>query len=167
MNDTYVECLVARKPSPAAPVIKAVAIGITAALIIFGIMMMNIVFLLPGLACAAACYFLLPTLSIEYEYLLLSGEFTIDKIMSKENRKNVLTVTLDKMDIFAEKGAYQLDSYNNSNLPEKDFSSGEEGRRQFVMVLHNSNAKEKLILEPNDEMIEAMKLYYPGKVFLK
>ena len=167
MNDTFVECLVERKPNPAAPLIKAVAIGVTAALLIFGFLMMNIVFLIPGIACAVACYFLLPCLSLEYEYLFAAGEFSIDKIMSKENRKNVLNVTLDKMEIFAEEGAFQLDNFNSANAQIRDFTSGETGGRRFIMILRNSNAVEKLVLEPNNELIEAMRFSYPGKVFFK
>ena len=167
MNDTYVECLVAKKANPAAPFIKAVAIGVTAALVLFGILMMNIVFLLPGIICGVASFFLLPCLSLEYEYLLAAGEFSVDKIMSKENRKNVLNLTLDKMELFAEEGAYQLDSYSNRNMTVRDFSSGEEGRRRFVMIVSASNGTEKLILEPNDEMIEAMRFVSPSKVFMK
>ncbi len=166
MNDTYVECLVAKKANPAAPLIKAVAIGITAAFILFGLLTVKFLFLIPGIAAGIASYLLLPCLSLEYEYLLAAGEFSVDKIMSKENRKNVLNVTLDKLEIFAEEGAYQLDNYNNQNMTVKDFSSGEEGRKRYVMIIRDDKGLQKLILEPNDELKEAMRFASPSKVII-
>ncbi len=166
MNDTYVECLVARKANPAAPLIKAAAIGVTAAFILFGLLMRSFIFILPGIAAGVASFLFLPCLSLEYEYLLAAGEFSVDKIMSKENRKNVLNLTLDKLEIFAEEGSYQLDNYKNQNMTVKDFSSGEEGRRRFEMIFRNDNGLSKLILEPSDDLIEAMRFSSPGKVFI-
>ncbi|MCR5527462.1 MAG: hypothetical protein K6F39_08800 [Lachnospiraceae bacterium] len=166
MNDTYVECLVSRKPNPAAPLIRSAAYGFTAAFLLFGLLFQGILFLILGAAGAAACYFLLPALSVEYEYLYVSREFSVDRIIGKEKRKTVYDVTMDKMELFAEEGAYQLDQYKNiENV--HDFSSGEKDARRFIMVLRNSNASEKLILEASDELVDAIRNVYPSKVFLK
>ena len=166
MNDTYVECLVPRKPNAAAPLIRAAAYGFTAAFLLFGLLSHGLLFLLLGLAGLAGCYFLLPNLAVEYEYLYVAREFSVDRIVGKEKRKTVYNVTMDKMEIFAEEGAYQLDQYKNIEKT-IDFSSGEKDVRRFIMVLRNSNASEKLILEADDELVNAIRNVYPSKVFLK
>ena len=56
---------------------------------------------LPGAGMAAACYFLLPRLEVEFEYLYLQRSLSIDSIFSKEKRKKAAEYDLDKMEIFA------------------------------------------------------------------
>lgn len=165
MDDLYVECLVAKKSRPADMIIKGIVIGLTVFFFIAGLA--NPVFLIPGIAGAAAIWLLLPNLSLEYEYLYISKTLEIDKIMSKQKRKKIVEYDLEKMEIFAEQGAYQLDNFKNLQTVEKNYSSREAGKNIWVMIVHSGNEIHKVILEPNEELITAVRSQYARKTFKK
>ena len=166
MNDTYVECLVAKKPNPAEPLIKAAAYGVTAAAVLMGFLTMKFIFLIVALVLGAGCFFWLPNLSVEYEYLYVARELQVDKILAKSKRKTVFSCGVDKLEVFAQEGAYQLDSFKNVEAVTHDFTSGDADSKKYVMVFRNSNATEKLILEPDENLINAIKSVCPSKTFV-
>ena len=166
MEDFYVECLVARKQRPTDALIRGVVIGLTVLMGLAGLLLYP-VFLLGTLAGLACIYFFLPYLSVEYEYLYISKTIQIDKILSKEKRKKVAEYDLEQMEIFAEEGAWQLDGYKNRKMTERDFSSGMAEASRWIMVAHNGNEAEKVVLEPNDAMIKAVYGAFPSKTFRK
>lgn len=166
MNDTYVECLVAKKPNPVEPLIRAVAYGVTAAMFLMGLLTGFLPLFIVAVALGAGCYFLLPNLSVEYEYLYVARELQIDKILAKSKRKTVFSCGIDKLEVFAAEGAYQLDSFKNVQAVTHDFTSGNADAKKYVMVFRNSNATEKLILEPDSELIDAIKSVCPSKTFV-
>ena len=80
MSETYVECLVARKPSVILSFLKILLIMLT---VVF--LMVGGVFL-PGLVVAiitgVGAYFATMNANIEYEYLYLDREISVDKVLS-------------------------------------------------------------------------------------
>lgn len=162
MNDTYVEWIVARKSKPTDILIKGVSIGATVVLLVIGLM--SLPFLVAGVIAGVLCYLFLPNLDLEYEYLYIDKTIQIDKIMSKQKRKRVAEYELDKMEIFAQEKAYQLDEYKNRKMTVRDYSSGDESHSRYIMILNDGETK-KLILEPNEEMVKSIKNMYPRKVF--
>lgn len=165
MDDLYVECLVARKPVAAETLIKGVSFGATALFLIMGLV--NLLFLAGFVVMLLVDFLLLPRLSVEYEYLYVSKTLQIDTIFSKEKRKKTVEYELDQMEIFAEEGAWQLDEYKNMQTADKDYSSGEEGANTWIMIVHNGQAVDRVRLEPNEELVKAVKTIYPSKVFIK
>ena len=166
MDDLYVECLVARRTNPAGILLRGITYGLTA-LFVLGGLFINTIFFFGAILGALAVYFVLPLLSVEYEYLYVSKTLTVDKIFSKEKRKNAAEYDLEKMEIFAEEGAYQLDDYKNMKVVSKDYSSGIPDRKRWVMIVRRDSDVERIILEPNEEMIAAFKNQFPGKTFSK
>ena len=85
MSEGYVECLVARKSSVVMSFLKILLIMLTVVFVIIGMR------LLPGLLVAVAtgigAYFAYMNADIEYEYLYLDKEISIDKVMAKSRRK--------------------------------------------------------------------------------
>ena len=110
MNDTYVECMVARKSSPLKGILKYV-IYILA--VISGLLTLTgyIIFIVPLIAFGLLAYFVVPGFDLEYEYLYLDREISIDKIMSKQKRKKVRTLELNKMEKMCPINSHELDSY--------------------------------------------------------
>ena len=82
MNEAYVEHLVARKPNPLTKVLKIVVIALAGLFCAIGFMTLNWYWLVPALVLGIIAYFLLPRLDVEFEYLYLDKEITIDKIFS-------------------------------------------------------------------------------------
>ncbi len=164
MDDLYVECLVERKSGPIQPLLKGGAYGLAVVSFLAAIIISPLFFVLT--AVMVFCIWLaLPALDVEYEYLYVSKSLTIDKILSKEKRKNAAEYDLEKMEIFAEDGAAQLDRYKNLQATVRDFTSHYENRPMWVLVVRNENNVEKVLLEPDEKLIHAMKSHFPHKTF--
>ena len=165
MNDTYVECLVARKPSPFGIVIKGVMIALCAVCVILSaaVPLLLVAAVIIGVL---AGYVVFPMLSIEYEYLYLDKEITIDKIMSKQKRKRELVLDILKMEVLAPVNSHEFDSWLNRNVKIRDYSSGieGEGHKAYYLAYHDDNTEMLVKLEPDEEMLRAIKLIAPRKV---
>ena len=109
-------------------------------------------------------YFVYMNAELEYEYLYLDKELTVDKVMAKTKRKRVAQYDLNRMEIFAPVNSYHLDSFKNRNAKSVDYSSGEAKQPEARYVMYYDSG-EKVILEPNEDMIKAIKNIAPRKVF--
>ena len=163
MNETYVEWLVKRKTPVYMKLLKFLSIMLAVCFIVIG--MLNLVALIIGGLLAAAAYFIYLNSDIEYEYLYVDKELSIDKIMAKSRRKKAATFDLGKMEIVAPVKSWHLDQYKNRNDKVTDYSSGEE-KQPEKRYLFYYDGKQKVIFEPNDEMLKAMQLVAPRKVFM-
>ena len=164
MSDAYVECLVKVKPSMLGKFGKYVLIVLTVILACLMFLTMNVILLILAVIPGVGAYFLNMFTDLEYEYLYLDKELTIDKVMAKSKRKRVAVYQLDRMEILAPIKSYHLDNFRNRTAKEKDFSIGyeEQPDRRYVMYYEGG---EKLILSPSADMIKIMKNAAPRKVF--
>ena len=140
-------------------------IMLTVALVLVGfIFMPGIPGLLLAAAAAVGAYFASMNAEIDYEYLYVDREISIDKVMAKSRRKKAASYTLEQMEIFAPLNSHRLDSYRNNQMKTVDYSSGiaAQPERRYMMVW---NGDTKIILEPNAEMIKAIQNISPRKVF--
>lgn len=162
MNETYVEWLVKKKTPSYMTFLKILTIMLAVCFIVVGFVIMPA--LLVGLVFGVAAYFIYMNADLEYEYLYVDKELTIDKVMAKSKRKRVASFELDKMEIVAPIKSWHLDNYKNRNDKLVDYSSGEEKQpdRRYVFYYEG---KQKVIFEPNEEMIKAMQMVAPRKVF--
>ena len=162
MSDAYVECLVKAKQPAWAKILKVLLITLTVLSCL--VMFVFIIFLPVALAAGVGAYFLNMYTDLEYEYLYLDKEISIDKIMAKSKRKRVAAYSIDRMEVFAPVFSYHLDNFKNRQVKEKDYSIGEvlqpDGR--YVMYYEGG---EKVILSPNEELVKVLKNVAPRKVF--
>ena len=163
MNDTYVEVLVPRKKNPLVG-IGRILMYVLAVVCLF-LMFAKGVFFVGVIAFAGLAYFVFPRLDIEYEYLYLDRELSIDKIMSKEKRAKVMDIDLEKMEIMARSTSHELDHHRSRGLKELDYTSGEEGAEVYTIVYESGREGTVLVnIEPGEEMLRAIKNAYPRKV---
>lgn len=162
MSESYVECLVARKPSALMTFLKILLIMMTVVFVIIG--MAFVPGLLVAIVSGVGAYFAYMNADVEYEYLYVDREISIDKVMAKSKRKKVGNYMIDQMEIMAPLNSHRLDSYKNRNTKILDYSSGIENRpeRRYMMVC---NGDVKMLFEPNEEMIKAIQSIAPRKVF--
>ena len=162
MSETYVECLVARKPSMILTFFRILLIMLTVVFVLIGVM--NALGLIIAVVTGVGAYFVTLNASIEYEYLYLEREISVDKVMAQRKRKKAGTFLVDQMEIFAPINSHRLDSYRNMNTKTLDYSSGisAQPERRYMMI-YNGNTK--VILEPNEAMIKAVQTIAPRKVF--
>lgn len=162
MNETYVEWLVKRKTPAYMTLLKILTIMLTVCFVLLGF------FLLPAMIIAVllgvAAYFVYLNSDVEYEYLYVDKELTVDKVMAKSRRKRVATYDLGKIEILAPIKSWHLDNYKNRTDKTVDYSSREEKQpdRRFAFFY---DGKQRVLIEPNEEMIKAMQTVAPRKVF--
>lgn len=90
--DIFIEQLVKRKKG-SKDILIWVGVLLGIAIILFLVFAMAPVLLLPVLiGLIAAAYFILSSRNIEYEYSVTNSDITIDKIINRRKRKNVLSV---------------------------------------------------------------------------
>ena len=164
MSDAYVECLVKAKSSMLGKFFKYLLIVLTVILVILMALTMNVVILLLAVAAGVGAYFVNMFTDLEYEYLYLDKELTIDKVMAKTKRKRVAVYQLDRMEILAPVRSYHLDNFKNRTVKEKDYSIGYEEKPDLRYAMYYEGG-EKLVLSPSPEMIKVMKNAAPRKVF--
>lgn len=164
MSDAYIECLVKAKPSLVGKFFKYLLYLLTAVLIVLMFLTVNMLLSLLAVVAGVGAYFVGIYTDLEYEYLYLDKELTIDKVMGKAKRKRVAVYQLERMEIIAPIRSYHLDDFRNRQAREKDYSIGYEEQPDLRYVMYYEGG-EKLILSPSPEMIKLMKNAAPRKVF--
>lgn len=162
MSDTYVECLVKAKAPMWGRFLKILLILLTA---VFAVAMLLMPYaILLAVAAGVGAYFSGYLTDVEYEYLYLDKELVVDKVMAKSKRKRIATYTVDRIEIFAPIKSYHLDNYRNRTAKVLDYSVGEELQpdRRYAMYYEGG---QKILLNPSEEMVKAMKNVAPRKIF--
>ena len=165
MSEVYVEHLVKREKASGLKFLKILLIMLT---VVFGLMGLMMMFyglpLLIAVGTGVGAYFAGLYADVEFEYLYLDKELTIDKVMAKTKRKRVAVYQLDRMEILAPVRSYHLDNFKNRTVKEKDYSIGYEEKPDLRYAMYYEGG-EKLVLSPSPEMIKVMKNAAPRKVF--
>ncbi|MDE5867116.1 MAG: hypothetical protein K2H31_11040 [Lachnospiraceae bacterium] len=165
VSETYVECLVAKKSSFALRLLKTLLIMFAVIFLLLGmISILSIAGLIIAIVFGVGAYFAHMYADIEYEYLYLDKEISIDRVMAKSKRKRIVTYDVERMEVLAPVKSYHLDSYKNREMKTLDYSSGvvEQPDKRYMMVYEGNT---KIFLEPNAEMIKAIQMVAPRKVF--
>ena len=162
MNETYVEVLIKKKTPVYMTLLKFVTIMLTVcfALVGFTIWPAWIIAVIIGIA----AYFIYMNADIEYEYLYVDKELTVDKIMNKSSRKRIASFDMSKMEIMAPIKSYHLDSYKNRTDKTTDYSCGVEMQPDKRYVFYYDGTQ-RVIFEPDEEMMKAIQMGAPRKVF--
>ncbi len=161
MDQTYLEVLVARKRNMAAAAGKVIG-GILA---VFSLLLLpgSIFFAGTALLSGAAAYFCYLQEWVEFEYSYVCRELTVDKIMARSRRKKLADYQIDKVEIGAPDGSYRLDAYRNKSYAVKDYSS-KTGKNTFVLYYEG---QQKIILDGDEGLLQALHAASPGRIFLK
>ena len=161
--ETYVECMVKKKANGLMSALKVLLIGIAVITGLLGFMGL-IVFLIIAVVAGVGAYFVSLNANLEYEYLYVDKQLTVDKIMARTRRKKVETFDLERMEILAPIKSWHLDDYKNRQLKVVDYSSGVEQQPdiRYSMIY---NGEKRVIFEPNAEIVAAIKSIAPRKVF--
>lgn len=163
-QDTYVEWLVKRKePAYAWPV--RIVMGI---LCLFSLLMAlaQVWGILLLLAAGAATFFIFQTLSIEYEYLYVDGSLSIDKILGKARRKKVIECAKEDLLIAAPADSFVLKDHETQDIKIINCTSGSKEAKAYAFIYQKGAQRIKLLLEPNDKLLQVIRNTSPSKVVL-
>ena len=167
MNDGYVEQLVAKKWEASDTVMTVIivlvallAMGISV-LLIFTPLYSLILLLFAAISYVASRF--ITNLSVEYEYCLVNGELTVDKIINKRKRKRIIVVQARNFEHFMPYDAQALANENFSAfIKAADCAMPENGWcAQFNQA---GVGKTALVLSPNEKLLDMIKPYLKPEV---
>ena len=89
------------------------------------------------------------------------------QVMAKSKRKKAMTVNIKEADLVAPVDSHRLDYYNSSSkMKTLDYSSGNPGHKRFAVITRDKGENCRIIIEPDEQMQQAIKNSAPSKVFL-
>ncbi len=161
--NTYVECMTRPKTVTLMRFLKILSIMLTAGFVLIALLFSNVIAFIIAIAAAGGVWFTNLRASVEFEYQYIDREFSVDKIFNKSSRKHVATYEIDKMEILAPFHSHRLDPYKDRQLKTLDYAAAEDQPDpRYVMIMEG---KERLIIEPSEGMVRAIKSVAPRKVF--
>lgn len=164
-SDTYVELLIKKKASLGMVALKFLMVFLTVILAIAAVLGIGrFVSLIAAVVFAAGTYWIYLNADVEYEYLYVDRELTVDKVMAKSKRKKVESFDMGRLEILAPMNSHRLDSFRSRQVKTADYSSGVAGQPEVRYAMYYDGSK-KVILEPNQAMVKAIQNIAPRKVF--
>jgi hypothetical protein len=93
----------------------------------------------------------------EYEYSLVDGELTIDKIMSQSMRRRCGKYNIAKATLVAKPESQAALRMEHQNLHTFNYTAGQESENIVVIyTIDENNELVRLFLEPDEKMLEAL-----------
>lgn len=166
MNDAFVELLVKRKRQVGAAVFGWLLVIVGGFSILLTALTGNVVTLLAGIAFLVLAYLVRYNSLVEYEYLYLDKELSVDKIKNRTGRKRVAEYALSNLELLAPADSHRMDSYRDrTDIKTRDFSAGDRDGRPYAMITRTGSETQRILLEMNDELLEQIGRIAPRKVF--
>ena len=165
-DDIYAEWLVKRKDTWWTLPVK---VGmIIAAMIAFLLMVKYSWGFLIMVAVGLAVFYFWRFLKVEYEYVFVTNELSVDRIYSQQIRKTAVTVQMHDVESVEETNVDQNRTrLADNNLKYEDFSSGEKDAKTYTMIYSANGASHLLICEPDEKLLKAMWRCSPSKVHIR
>lgn len=165
MNDAYAEWLVKRKTPALNYVIKG-AIMVLCVLSFLLAMVAGLLGMIILTIVGVGAYFLLPQLSLEYEYLVVNDQITVDKVMGQTKRRKAWEGTLAQVQIIGPVDAYQVKDYERQVTKTLDFTSHMPNAKVYAIIHQDSGNMTKVLWEPNERILNVLRGRSPRKILL-
>lgn len=165
MNESYKELLVKKDRGAKETLIRVASVVPTIFLGLFAFLSVNMIFFIIAIAFGVLDYFVFQWTDLEYEYLYLDKEISVDKIMAKTRRKKLTTISVEKIEIMAPEKSHQLDSYRNRQTKVTDVSAGHDlPDQKLYWIFYEGN--QKILMNLTEDFAKTIKGIAPRKVFM-
>lgn len=168
MNDTYCELIVKRITTTKEVIYRALMVMLTVIAITLTMMFIASFVLIIGFVFIYLTLMVFRKTDKEYEYQFVSGEMDIDIIYAKHKRKKAKRYDMHKIEVLAPLKSDKFAHYdNNLRLKTLDYSSGRADSLKYAFIMPAGDGViEKIIFEPNEKILNAIKTIVPSKVFI-
>ena len=121
------------------------------------------IFVMAGIIFLA--YYLISRMNVEFEYIITNNELDIDKIIARKTRKRLITIDLKKIDFIAP--TITSAHTNELSKPATNVIYADSGiaENAYFINFEKDGQTYRVFLSPTEKMLDAMKIYAPGKVF--
>ncbi len=165
MNESYKELLVKKERGFMQNFLRVICVVPTILFLMLSFLTGNIFLFIFTIICGVVDYFVYLLTDIEYEYLYLDKEISVDKIMAKTRRKKAATINIGKIEIAAPANSHQLDSYKNRQIKKTvDYSAGHDLPDQKLYIVYYEG-NQKYMFNFDDDFVKAIRGIIPRKIF--
>ncbi|MCD8301078.1 MAG: hypothetical protein LUC41_07940 [Clostridiales bacterium] len=137
--------------------------------VVCGIIFQNGYFF-PAILLALLYYFYTYNANLSFEYNFLQEYFTVDVIRGRRGRKTTQVVYYKDIEVVAPPDHDTVLKYKKKGGTEKvkkyDYTSYLEGIPYYTVIFTRDREKVKLLMDLDDEILHALKLKYPQKVYI-
>lgn len=166
MTDNYVELLVKRKTSPMVKALRFSCILMGVFQLLIGAVFHAWFFMGTGVLFIVFAWIVAYLGNVEYEYLYLDKQFSVDKIHNRRKRKKIAEYNLaTELEVLAPAGSHQLDYMKERASQTRNYTSGKEDARVYEMVVHVGDELWVIKIEMTDELLNQMYMVSPRKVY--
>ncbi len=165
MNDSYKELLVKKERGIQGTVMRIVCVVPTVLLALLTLSG-NLIVFIAVVALGVFDYFVFQWTDVEFEYLYLDKEITVDKVMAKTRRKRAAVLDVNKIEMMAPHNSGQLAYYKNRQVKTTDLSAGQDlPDQKLYMVYYEGN--QCFLLNLDDDFAKTVKAVAPRKVYME
>lgn len=161
MEESYIEWLVKRKDPIYALPVKIIMVLVCAFSVLLALQ--TVIGVVIMTAAGIGTYFIFLNLSVEYEYLFAEGDLRIDRILGKARRKKAFDCEKDDVQLIAPVDSYMLKDYAKQGMKVMDCTSGKQGAEVYALMYQKGADTMKVLIEPNEKMLAAMRHTFPRK----
>lgn len=166
--DVFIEYMVKKKTTGVETLLKIVYVLLAAVILVGSFFLspllgaFSMIATLIGFGAVFGAYYLITSMSVEYEYILTNGEMDVDKIIARRRRKRMLTANARKFEEFG--------SYNHQAMSQKAFANrvyactAPEDPGNFYAVFNHATLGQTLLdFTPNDKVLDGLRSFIPRK----
>ncbi|NLJ90397.1 MAG: hypothetical protein GX323_05800 [Clostridiales bacterium] len=162
MDYSYVETSVKRKETASTYAIRVLMILAAVLSLVFSVG--RLLGLIISAAVIIAVIYFFPQLKVDYEYIFVDGQLDFDRILGGNKRKHDLRIDFEQVEVMAIEGSHALDPYKNASLKVKDYSSRNTDIKPYVIIYRKGDTAYRILFEPSERMVEAIRQKAPRKV---
>ncbi len=164
MNERYAEYLASRRPNTMYRIL-AILCGILAFVCLLGIYAVSVIAAVPAILLGIGAWYLFSHSEVEYEYLLLEQELSIDRILNRSSRKQIFSVSVKDIELMAPANSSRCQSWLQRKLPITDYASDLPGTNKYMVVCRGKGQPKLFYFSPGEEMLEQFRLSLSRLVF--
>jgi hypothetical protein len=160
IREDFVEHLVKRK-DPVYWKLLLVVSGICTALSLM-VALVNLFGILIFIGLSVVTYFIWLNSSVEYEYLYIEGEFSVDRILHKNTRKKMVDARPSDLILCGPENNDDV-KYNRNGAKLVDVSGDCNPRDRYCYIFQLNGQKICMLFEMTDKLKKQIKYYSPSK----
>ena len=160
--DIFHEQLVKIKSTPTV-IVSKIVIWVMASIIclltLFAMVKLTPILLFAGAGVVYLAYKTTTSFNIEYEYSVTNGVVDIDKIVNKSSRKRLFTFECKQIE--------KIEKFDKNKIGKQQYhlcTDDMENAMLFTVSCNDSNNL-KLVLSPNEKLLDYIKIFLPRTAF--
>ena len=104
-------------------------------------------------------------LKVEYEYVFVTSELSVDAIYSEQIRKNKLRIEMSDVEsVQATNEEWLKQKQDDKSIVFEDFTSREKDVKTYTVIYTSKGSTHTLTFEPDEKLLHAMWRCSPSKV---